>query len=433
MIHYLLRRLAILPLTLLGMTFIIFGITRIMPGGPMEKALEEAVMKQEGSKSSVKVRGANSALSPEQLEKMSEQFGFDLPYMQGYLAWLGLIPKEINRKKEYFKNDITEVSFLIPGSDQQCQVKRVNQNQVQAINLSAELQQKWSFRFYSKEEQQNIWNRLNPKNQASTPFYDGVMMYQSTYQGLIQGNFGYSLKYNKPVLFLLKERFPISIFYGLMSLILTYGICIPLGVVKAIHHRTPLDTTSSIFIFLGYAIPNYALSVLLLIYFAAEKKWFPLGGFTSDHFSQMTFFEQIFDILHHAFLPMLCYCIGSFASLTMMVKNNLLEHLAADYIKTAIAKGLPFSKAVIYHALRNSFIPVASGLGGSISFIIAGSVLVERIFDIDGFGLMSFNALVEQDNTVVMAIITISGFLSLLGNILSDLITAKLDPRIRYD
>jgi microcin C transport system permease protein len=125
--------------------------------------------------------------------------------------------------------------------------------------------------------------------------------------------------------------------------------------------------------------------------------------------------------------------VGSFAMMTMMVKNNLMDHLAADYVRTAVAKGVSFRRAVFGHALRNSLIPIATTIGGVVGIFVGGSMLIEKIFDIDGFGLLQFSALVERDETIIMGTLTISAFLLLVGNIISDFAVAMVDPKISFD
>jgi len=117
----------------------------------------------------------------------------------------------------------------------------------------------------------------------------------------------------------------------------------------------------------------------------------------------------------------------------MMMKNNLMDNLAADYVRTAMAKGVPYRKAVFHHAFRNSMIPIATGLGGLITIFVGGSMLIERVFDIDGYGLMQYNAVLNKDIPLIMGTLTISAFLLLLGNILSDVIVALIDPRIKFN
>jgi microcin C transport system permease protein len=229
------------------------------------------------------------------------------------------------------------------------------------------------------------------------------------------------------------ERMPVSIFYGLISFVLTYIVCIPLGVVKAIKHRSFLDNASSILIFIGYAVPGFVLGSILVVYLAARMGWFPTGGFTSENFADMGFLEKAWDLVHHGALPLVCYMVGSFAFITMLMKNNLMDNLASDYVRTAVAKGASFRLAVVGHALRNSLIPIATTLGGIVTIFVAGSILVERVFDINGFGMLSFQAVLDRDVPLMMGILTIDVFLIMLGNILSDYLVACMDPRIRFE
>ena len=146
----------------------------------------------------------------------------------------------------------------------------------------------------------------------------------------------------------------------------------------------------------------------------------------------MTLWGKIKDIVHHAALPLLSYMAGSFAVTTFMMKNSLMDNLSSDYVRTAIAKGLSFQQAVIRHAMRNSLIPIATSFGGNISLILTGSFLIEKIFNIDGFGLLGFESLVERDYPVVMGILVISSLLFMIGNILSDVCVALVDPRVKF-
>ena len=243
---------------------------------------------------------------------------------------------------------------------------------------------------------------------------------------------GRSTRYNEPVWETIRDRFPISIFYGLTTLILTYAVCIPLGMAKAIRHHSHFDNVSSGFVFFGYAIPSYVVGIALLTFLASQLEWFPLGGFVSDNFDQLTPWQKVVDVVHHAVLPLMSYMAGSFAVTTFMMKNSLMDNLSADYVRTAIAKGLSFRQAVYRHALRNSLIPIATSFGNNISLILTGSFLIERIFNIDGFGLLGFESLVERDYPVVMGILVISSLLFLIGNILSDICVALIDPRVKF-
>jgi microcin C transport system permease protein len=250
---------------------------------------------------------------------------------------------------------------------------------------------------------------------------------------IFSGDLGTSTRYNEPVWSLMKERFPISLFFGVSSLFLTYLVCIPLGIFKSIHHKSVFDNISSIIVFIGYAIPHYVVGIALIYFFASYWELFPLGGFVSDDYEEMTNMEKIQDILWHGVLPLISYIAGNFASMTFLMKNTMLEQLSSDYVRTAMAKGLTFKKAVNGHVLRNSLIPIATSFGNNISIILMGSFLIETIFNIDGFGLLGYESLLERDYPVVLGTLVVSSLLFMIGNILSDFCVALVDPRVQFE
>jgi microcin C transport system permease protein len=228
------------------------------------------------------------------------------------------------------------------------------------------------------------------------------------------------------------DRLPVSLYFAAFDILLIYGICVPLGILKAIRHRTWLDNASSIAIFAGYAVPGYALGSLLVVYLGAKLGWFPLRGFTGDDFETLSTGGKIKDLIHHTAMPLVCYLIGSFALMTMLVKNNLMDNLAADYVRTATAKGVSFPAAVFRHAMRNSIIPIATTFGENLALIVAGSILIEKVFDIDGFGLLQYSALLELDEPVILGVLFVAAALTALGKVISDLCVALVDPRVSY-
>lgn len=245
-------------------------------------------------------------------------------------------------------------------------------------------------------------------------------------------NLGESQRYLKPVTDLIKDRMPVSLTFGLVTTLLTYLVCIPLGIVKALRHRSSFDNVSSAIIFIGYAIPGYALGAVLLVLFSVQLDWFPLSGFQSSDYASMSTIDKIGDRLHHTFLPLVCLSIGSFAFFTMLMKNSLMENMSADYVKTALAKGMTWKHAVFVHALRNSLIPMATGFGHILGVLVAGFLLVERVFGIQGMGLLFFDAMQSRDYPVVMGLTVIGAMLLLIGNLLSDIMVALVDPRVRF-
>ncbi|MEZ0277439.1 MAG: ABC transporter permease subunit [Roseimicrobium sp.] len=272
-----------------------------------------------------------------------------------------------------------------------------------------------------------VWStRLEPDK-------DRVVVFRRDFSGLLQGNLRYSFRYNDSVWDMMVDRMPISIFYGLVTFFMSYVVCIPLGILKAIKHRTVLDNVTSVLIFVGYAIPGFVLGSLLVVFLAARLGWFPIGGFMSENFDSLSLGGKIWDITHHAILPLICYMVGSFAFMTMLVKNTLMDNLAADYVRTAIAKGAGYKRAVLQHALRNSLIPIATTLGHIVTIFVAGSLLIELIFEINGFGLLSYNSILDRDYPLVMGILVVDVVLLMLGNLLSDYLVALTDPRVRFD
>jgi microcin C transport system permease protein len=209
---------------------------------------------------------------------------------------------------------------------------------------------------------------------------------------------------------------------------------VPLGVIKAIKHGSKFDFGSSVIVFLGYSIPGWALGTALLVLFGGGSFWniFPLGGFRPDNWEYLNFFQKIYEQLYYMFLPVACYMIGSFATLTILMKNSLMENLGQDYVRTAYAKGLSERRVIFKHALRNSLIPISTGLGHFFGLILAGSFLIERVFNIDGMGYLGYTSILQRDYPVALGILVIDSLLLLLGNILSDMIYVAVDPRIRF-
>jgi len=266
-------------------------------------------------------------------------------------------------------------------------------------------------------------------NMTDNPFNDYLDWLGNT----LSGDLGESKVLNEPVSRLIINRMPISIFYGLTTMFFIYGICVPLGVLKALKNKSFIDNFTSVGVFIGYAIPGYALGAILIVFAASKWGLFPLGGFVSDNYDSLSFGGKFIDLLHHAVLPLMCYLVGGFAFMTMLVKNTMLENLSYDYIRTALAKGVPYKTAVFRHALDNSLIPLATHFGNSISLIIGGSFLIEKIFNIEGMGLLGFTALENRDFEIVMGILAISCLLQMVGNLLSDICVAYVDPRIKFD
>ena len=247
-------------------------------------------------------------------------------------------------------------------------------------------------------------------------------------------NFGESFTYEEPVIDVITSKFPVSLQFGIVSLILSYLISIPLGIVKAIKKGGTFDMLSSFLLFVMYSIPPFMLAILLIVFFSGGSffEWFPVGGLHSEGYDELSSLEQIWDRIHHFILPLICFTIGSFTSLTILMKNSLIEEIKKDYIRTARAKGVDEKVVYMKHALKNALIPIVTGLGGFLSVFFAGSLLLETIFQLDGIGLLSYKSVLSRDFNVIMGLIFIQSALFLLGNVLSDIAYVLVDPRIDF-
>jgi microcin C transport system permease protein len=445
---YFLRRLLLIPPTLVGITLLVFVITRFVPGGPMERMLQEASRgADQGGKRSTAASQGQGGLSEEQLEELEEQFGLNKNVFVAYCQWLGIAPREVRISKGEFGKrgddvigkgldaaNCTEV--VLRGDGRTLLVKRAGES-VESAVLAATgkpaSSENWHVRYETQAERQARFVRRNPGRDNVPDYAPRAVVYQTRMSGLLQGDMGRSTVYNDPVHEMIFARMPIALYFGLLTALCTYAVCLPLGVVKALKHRTFIDTASSVLIFFGYSIPGFALGAILLVHLGARLNWFPLFGLTSPDFGQLDSFGKIKDLAHHTVLPLMCYMVGSFAMLTMMTKNNLMDNLAADYVRTAVAKGASFRQAVFGHAFRNSMIPIATSLGNLVTIFIGGSMLIETVFDIQGFGLLQYQSVIARDVPVIMGTLTIAAFLMLIGHVLSDFIVAMVDPRIKFE
>ncbi|WP_421226854.1 ABC transporter permease subunit, partial [Aeromonas jandaei] len=234
MLSYLLRRTLLIIPTFLGITLLVFTVTRFVPGGPVERMLMQAQVSQHEGGRSGGSKGAQ-ALSDEQIEELKAFYGLDKPMLVAYWEWL---------------------------------------------------------------------------------------------QKLAVLDLGDSTRYYEPVWDLIKERLPVTAFFGVATFVLSYAVSIPLGVAKALKHNSRFDSLSSMLIYMAYALPAYVVGIFLITVFAFHLEWLPMGGFPGDEYDSMTSsWDQIRTLFAHALLPLIAYAIGDFAILTMTMKNSLMENL----------------------------------------------------------------------------------------------------------
>ena len=253
-------------------------------------------------------------------------------------------------------------------------------------------------------------------------------------KNIVRFDFGESFTYEEPVVDVVMSKFPVSLQFGIASLLLSYLISIPLGVYKAVKHGGKFDVISSFLLFAFYSIPSFMLAIFFIVFLSGGTflDIFPIGGLYSDFYDEMNTWERIIDRAYHFVLPLICYTIGSYTTLTFLMKNSLMEEIKKDYVRTARAKGLSEKVVYLKHALRNALIPIVTGIGGFLSIFFAGSLLLETIFQLDGMGLLGFNSILSRDYNVIMGLIFIQSLLMLIGNIISDIAYVIVDPRIDF-
>ena len=441
--EYIIRRLLLMPITLIGITFVVFCLTRMVPGGPVERLLQEQAISSLAGEKSIGV-AATTQVSDADIERLEELFNLQEPVWLSYLQWLGIRRREVEIAKAEFlpDSDTTQVVVTsLSGHSAVIDVRREGKHPVYAPDPWFE-EEGWRVRIESPRDRALRWAKRNDiKDEAQIAAREQhpscsrwrAVAYRKAYDGLLQGQLGRSYKYNESVAGMMWEHLPVSLYFGLLGVLVSYLISIPLGVSKALHHKSLYDSVTSAVIFIGYAIPGFALGAVLLVYLGARLEWFPLYGLTSPEFPGMSLPAQLKDIALHTVLPLSCYVVSAFAMTTMMMKNSLMEHLSADYMRTAIAKGVSFRRAVWGHAFRNSFIPLASTLGGVLGGVVGGSILIERVFDIQGFGMLSFQALMDKDYSLIMGTGLLGAVVIVIGNLLSDIFVAMIDPRIKFE
>jgi len=249
---------------------------------------------------------------------------------------------------------------------------------------------------------------------------------------LVKLDFGTSFKDSQPVLGKIAERLPKTLLLSGLSLLLSFFIAIPIGLLSALKHNTWVDKCLTVFVFLGFSIPTYWIALLLMIVFGIYGGWLPITGFRSILSDDMTGFQRVMDVARHLVLPVLVSGFTSLAGLSRYMRNGMLEVIRQDYIRTARAKGLPENKVILSHALRNSLIPLITILGLSLPDLISAGVIFETIFSYPGLGRLAYEAVMARDFPVIMATVFFGALLTLVGNLIADISYAYADPRIRY-
>ena len=248
---------------------------------------------------------------------------------------------------------------------------------------------------------------------------------------MFRGEFGDSWFYTVPVIQKFNSSIWVSFWMGLVAMVLELIIAIPLGVIAATKQYSKTDYTISVLALAGISLPTFFFASLLKLLFSVKLGWFDLFGLTGRNYEQLSAMGQFLDKANHLVLPIVTLVVISVGSLMRYTRTNMLEVLNADYIRTARAKGLNEKTVIYHHAFRNTLIPLVTIVGGSLPGLFSGALITETLYSIPGIGYTSYQAMVGGDIPFSMFYLTFLAILTLAGNLISDILYAVVDPRVR--
>lgn len=257
------------------------------------------------------------------------------------------------------------------------------------------------------------------------------IQYVNWLKRFVRLDFGRSFTDDRKVSEKILERIPITLMIEILAMILIFMLALPIGVTSAVKENSFFDKSMTVFVFIGFAMPTFWLALLLMSFFGVRLQWFPISGIFSFDFEEFTILEKFIDLAKHLVLPVFISAFVGLAGLSRYMRTSMLEALRQDYVRTARAKGLPESKVIYGHALRNALLPIVTILGLSVPGLIGGAVIFETIFAIPGMGRLFFDSVMARDYPTIMGILVIGAVLTLLGNLIADISYAYVDPRIR--
>ena len=259
-----------------------------------------------------------------------------------------------------------------------------------------------------------------------------VVQYWSWLTRLARLDFGRSfLPDGKPVLTKIGERLPVTLLLNIVEMLIILTVAVPIGVMSAVRQGSNFDKVTTLFVFIGFATPDFWLALLLMSLFGAQLGWLPISGLRSLNWEYLSFWSQQLDFVTHLALPIAVATFGGLAGFSRYMRQSMLEVVRQDYVQTARAKGLSEQVVIGKHALRNALLPVVTILGLSLPGLIGGSVIIESIFAIPGMGQLMVQSIYARDYPVVMGNLVVVAVLTLFANLCADIAYGLVDPRIR--
>jgi peptide/nickel transport system permease protein len=231
---------------------------------------------------------------------------------------------------------------------------------------------------------------------------------------------------------LIMSRVPATLMLSIPSLLIAYALAIPIGLWATVHAGTLRERTVSASLYMLYSLPAFVAALFLQLLLAVKLEWLPLYGMTSDNFDALSLWGKTWDLFKHSVMPIICFTYGSLAYDSRFIRANMQEVVRQDYIRTARAKGVPPRRVIWHHAFRNTLIPFVTLLGLTLPHLLGGAVILEQIFTWPGMGRLFFEAIARRDYDTIMGLVLIFSILTLLGQLLADVLYAVVDPRVTY-
>ena len=439
MFKYILKRLGLALIVLLGVSIIIYFLVRLMPTDYLETKFSAQL--QQGT------------ITHEQLDEFKKRYGlympdayFDITVNGG--EYNGVTFERDVKSRDY---DNIEAGLLYTSEFVVGTYKSAADS-----NVILELKDDGTFRIYDKSGEETV-TKLSGMYKVAEKELDIVLTqgfteftceedyqvastwdkftavlsgYFSWLGNMLRGDMGDSFVYQKPVGTVIAEHMWISFLISLVALIFQFAIAIPLGITSATHQYSVADYTVTIVTMIGISLPSFFFAALLVKVFSSWLGWFPAFGLVTGG-SSATGFAYVLDMLHHLVLPMMVMVVLSIGGLMRYTRTNMLEVLNSDYIRTARAKGLSEKKVIYVHAFRNTMIPLMTLLAGILPSLFGGAMITEEVFAIDGIGRLAYKALQQGDVPFIMGYNMFLAVLTVIGTLLSDLMYAVVDPRVK--
>jgi len=259
-----------------------------------------------------------------------------------------------------------------------------------------------------------------------------LLQYVNWLKRIVTFDFGRSFIDDRPVITKIRERLPATLLLNISALIVIFAIAIPMGVTSALRHNSLYDRVTTVFVFIGYSTPTFWFALILMVVFGFWLGWLPVSGMSPWYTLYYSPLHKFMDLLRHLILPVTATAFGGLAAISRYTRSSMLEVVRQDYIRTARAKGLPPKRIIWRHAFKNALLPIITIIGFSIPGLISGGFIMETIFAWPGMGRLTYEAIMNYDYPTVMGGAVISIFLTLIGILISDILYAVVDPRIRY-